>query len=153
MHTNRLLRLAVLLEEDAINPQGVKFDLELWGTDSRTGNLHPANTIIPADCQTTACAMGLAAISGIFYDEGLTWNVHHGWLVPTFNGEDGFDAALAFFELPDLRAVYHLFSPESYDQHKGKDAELAVAKRIRKLVAGGPAIDPELLQKWVEFAQ
>lgn len=147
MHTDRLLRLAVLLESDANNPAGVMFNLDTWANDAKLDHENaffytPETDVIPMDCRTMACGMGLAAISGIFYDEGLTWRINREWLIPTFKGEDGFDAAVLFFDLARGQ-VHHLFSSDYYppDLRKGKEAELEVAKRIRALVAKAQATE------------
>ena len=56
MNKKRLLKLADLLEADAKNKKGIKFDY--WAT----ANL--ADPKEPISCGTSACAMGLAALSG-----------------------------------------------------------------------------------------
>jgi hypothetical protein len=149
MNTDRLLRLADLLEANAANPTGVKFDLETWaipaGYDVHTAystGTHayaPDTETIPLDCNTVACAMGLAAISGVFKDDGLDWKISDsGWLVPVYGKFiDGFQAAEAFFDV-EYRATEHLFDASFYPdvETKGSDGELAVAQRIRDFVAG-----------------
>ncbi len=155
MNVERLIRLAELLEADAANPNGIKFALDTWGHDARLEDVSlmeyddiiklkydPNTTTIPVDCNTAACAMGLAAISGVFSADGLNWRVLHmvedgkGEFIPTMgDGIDGFAAAEHLFEIkPDV--VSQLFDPSYYDQTKGAAAELAVADRIRCLVAG-----------------
>ncbi len=81
MRTDLLLRFADLLEADANNPEGVKFDLGAWAQDSRLDLnkmspdeveqlLYPTTIeTVPVNCGTAACALGLAAISGAFKDE------------------------------------------------------------------------------------
>lgn len=162
MREDRLLKLAGLLEADANNPQGIKFDLETWtaNSDSAIGRLASpygedplraefftkakAAAKVPLDCGTTACAFGLAAISGIFADEGLTYEIQigDGYLVPMFEQRGGFDAAAAFFEIGLLDA-YKLFSSEYYSRElrKGKEGELAVADRIRTFMRTGTLVD------------
>lgn len=150
MNTVRLLKLADLLEADAANPKGVKFDLDTWASDARMIDLKwdndlieslkydPNTKIIPVSCQTAACAMGLAAISGAFKDEGLSWRINSdGWLVPTFNETESFTAAEEFFDLDGYGEAEYLFSSDRYPHadRKGQQGELAVAKRIREFVA------------------
>lgn len=154
MNVERLIRLAELLEADAVNPNGIKFALDTWGHDAKIeddgfpydgSRMHEyAKDVqsIPVDCNTAACAMGLAAISGAFAAEGLTWRILSqfengtGTLIPTLrDGTDGFSAAMRLFEIPDDAAT-QLFDPSYYDVIKGAEAELAVAGRIRAFVNG-----------------
>ena len=65
MNKRRLLKLADLLEADAENKTGVQFDLKGWG------HSHDDDTPVAVSCGTTACAMGLAVLSGAFADAGL----------------------------------------------------------------------------------
>ena len=137
MNKDRLLRLVNLLREDAANPNGAKFDLGTWGESS---DAEPR-----LSCGTTACAMGLAAISGIFKDEGLTFSVHP---EVGINGEDvndikveydhrsGFTAAALFFDISGTDARY-LFAPDSYRGSipVGKEGEELVAARIEAFIA------------------
>jgi hypothetical protein len=82
--------------------------------------------------------LGYAAISGIFKAEGLTAKTTHGRLVPMYDGRGGFDAAVAFFEVTTHQAG-QLFESGYYDPTEltGAVGELAVATRIRELVATG----------------
>jgi hypothetical protein len=139
--TDLLLKLADLLEADANNPHGVRFNLGTWITTSK-------GSAPEMSCGTQACAMGLAAISGIFKDEGLTYRRFAGsQLIPvlTKNGDffEGFVAATNLFEFPDNGPwpSYSslLFDPEYYptEGKAGREAELKVADRIRKLVNDG----------------
>lgn len=154
MRTDLLLRLADLLEADAANPKGVKFALDAWAQDARHEDpgFHSLPwakvmalkydmdiQIIPVDCNTAACAMGLAAISGAFLEEGLTWKINSyytkGVLIPCFGEAQGFDAARALFDISKV-AAEQLFDATHYEVIKGVDAELEVASRLRGLVAG-----------------
>jgi hypothetical protein len=140
METTRLLKLADLLEADAANPQGVKFDLAAWAVNlNDSGNSYDNHFVqgqdeIPVDCGTAACAFGLAAISGAFADEGLTYMIDRSNnLYPQYKEATGFDAATKFFDI-DMNTASALFEPANYDIRKGADAELEVAGRIRELV-------------------
>lgn len=156
MRTDRLLRLADLLEADANNPTGVKFDLGHWATSAEHAEALDAQEAtfdviqkkrfkegikeIPVNCNTAACAMGLAAISGAFKDEGLSWTLFQcrngtGELLPTLGTLAGFAAAARLFDI-DSNTTFNLFDPSYYDVIRGKKAELAVADRIRSLVNG-----------------
>jgi hypothetical protein len=142
MNKRRLLKLADLLEADAANKKGVKFDLNDWAKPADGRRFFEGDERVPVSCNTSACAMGLAAISGAFKRSGLKYELQENvWtggfsLVPTFNGKSGFDAAEALFEISSLTAEY-LFDSDYYAKSRGAHAELAVAARIRKLVAGG----------------
>lgn len=72
IYQKRLLKLAALLLADAKNKKGVKFDLACVTSaqfDPQKGNFGK----IEVSCGTTACAMGLAAISDAFKREGVGW--------------------------------------------------------------------------------
>lgn len=139
MNKRRLLKLAGLLEADAKNPNGVKFNLALFGEDLTKG-AKP----LGAHCGTTACAMGLAALSGAFKRQGLTYEVEHyvncdlpSDIVVICNGARHLEAAEKLFGI-DYDTAEWLFTPEHYTNKptKGATGERAVAKRIRDFVAG-----------------
>lgn len=145
MNKRRLLKLADLLEEDAANKKGVKFDLGSWATPSE--GMTFANTKeVPVDCNTSACAMGLACISGAFKREGLTYefdysHIYGGHILePNHEGNIGFAAARSLFDINDADS-YFLFDPDEYPTSKTKGAagERFVARRIRDFVAGKTA--------------
>lgn len=138
MNKARLLKLADLLETDANKKTGIKFDMGTWG---ETAGKNPK-----VSCGTRACAMGLAAISGVFKRQGLNYYVDYYEVFNTADvmigfGRDkicgGFDAAMKLFDI-DEDASQFLFNDASYEKYQqtGKRAELAVAKRIRDFVAG-----------------
>lgn len=154
LHPERLETLAVMLIADANNAKGVKFDLTQWVAPSKrspfaqNGYGYVTEPKLPAiDCGTSACAMGLAVLSGKFEPFGLKvhWFERGGIVgVPTYyvphpecNGRQGFGAAAELFGISAEDARY-LFDPDSYDDdnQKGAKAELAVAERIRYLNAG-----------------
>lgn len=136
MNKRRLLKLADLLEADAKNRQGIKFDLDIVGgaSDWMTDQYTPG-----VDCGTTACAMGLAAVSGAFKRAaGLSYKVHGFDLRPTVNGRDidYISAAIKVFSISEYEAHF-LFTPASYVcAQEGAKGERFVAKRIRDFVAG-----------------
>jgi hypothetical protein len=139
----RLLTLAKLLEKDAKNKKGLKFDMGTWGvvdTDD-DGKLLGKPGL---NCHTTACAMGLAALSGKFARQGLRYEVDYGDINMWMKGSelyqgDGIVAAKRLFSIDNDAAMW-LFggSTSCDDAHrlKGREAELKVAKRIRNYVAG-----------------
>jgi hypothetical protein len=131
MNTERLLKLADLLEADAKNKKGIKFDLGLWGF-SDDG---PASI----SCGTSACAVGLAVLSGAFKSDGLTnyYGDLSGRICPSFDDVDGFEAVERLFNISNLEANF-LFLDENYPSNKttGAVGERFVAKRIRDFVAG-----------------
>lgn len=142
MHADRLLKLAALLEADAVNPHGIKFDLGLWGSskeDIDDGVFPPPVSI---SCGTKACAMGLATLSGAFAQFGL----HNGavcehTILPAIVNvggwtSTGFNAAARLFDI-NYDEANDLFNETHYpgDQVVGHDGELMVASRIREFVA------------------
>lgn len=136
MNKRRLLKLADLLEADANNKKGIKFDLGIvggaadWDADQYTPGV---------DCGTTACAMGLAAISGAFKSAGLSYHVSGTDLGTVLNGNRVryWYAATKVFDISET-AAHFLFTPNSYDDVPitGAKGERYVAKRIRDFVAG-----------------
>ena len=144
MNKKRLLKLADLLEADAKNRRGIKFDLSTWG---ETPNIA---AFTEPSCNTTACAIGLACVSGVFKRGGLSFKVNEeGSIIPILEstvtnywGEETstleeFDAVDQFFDLEDRESTF-LFSEEEYPRakRKGAEGERFVAKRIRDFVAG-----------------
>lgn len=129
MHKQRLLKLADLLEADAENEKGIKFDLSDW-VDTAEGR-RPG-----IDCGTAACAVGLACLSPDFQAEGLSLDC----TMPTYEGLYGWTAVARFFEV-DHGEADHLFSSYRYkpEESKGAIGERAVAQRIRAFVAGTAA--------------
>lgn len=151
MNRERLLRLAGALEADATNPKGIRFDLSYWATthngvdtlDYRQAyeSFQPGDKI-PLDCGTAACAMGFAAISGIFAPDGLSYEITPCYgLVPvyqkgTLSEMSGFSAAQALFGISYHDALV-LFSSERYVDTEGADAEREVVRRLRELATTG----------------
>jgi hypothetical protein len=133
MNKRRLLKLADLLEADAANECGIKFDLGLWA--STEGNQKAPEL----NCGTTACAVGLACISGAFKRQGLTYTSEWGGIWPHFDGLREWEAVEAFFGLSASESEF-LFVDSHYYRVDlptvGAAGERAVAKRIRDFVAG-----------------
>jgi hypothetical protein len=123
MNKKRLLKLADLLEADAKNKKGVRFDLTAWAQkqDADEPTYFNAYAFSPGEkisvnCGTAACAWGLAAISGVFKRQGVEYKIYNsGFLVPTFDGKDEIDAATAFFDINTDQAWF-LFDPGEYPQ-------------------------------------
>jgi hypothetical protein len=141
----RLLKLADMLEADAKNKKGIKFDI---GTVGYTCDETTKPTL---SCGTTACAMGLAAISGKFKRAGLSYSFQENnpegvHISTTMYGTEVsyIDAAIQLFDISFLEAGL-LFSPGHYpdDKSEGAKGEREVAKRIRRLVAGKPIVKEE----------
>lgn len=142
MEDKRLLKLADMLEADAANEKGLKFDMRTWGSRAKdvSGNRNFEATSdfkrkneVAVSCDTAGCAIGLACLSGSFKRAGLSYSVSDGYVTPTYNGLRNFYAVEAFFGL-DYRDAVDLFLPESYRTRRGAKAELTVARRIRKFV-------------------
>jgi hypothetical protein len=140
VYKDRLLKLAKLLVANAKNKKGVKFDLNSWAIMEDVDVKPDTNQSVKMDCRTTACAAGLAAISGQF--KGLGYQLSAGykklWVDPTFKHYEGFDAVTAYFGL-NLEQGKRLFVPDFYPkkyQTKAK-GEKFVAERIRYFVRKG----------------
>lgn len=145
MKNTRLKRLARLLRKDAANPKGVQFNLAHWAAPAGTSVAVFAEMPmkpVPVDCGTSACAMGLAVLSGEFKKEGLRAHYRHSWrgiaMHPELNGVYDFAAAQLLFNITPGQASW-LFSPTAYplDKRKGAKGELTVARRIESLVRTG----------------
>jgi len=138
-----LSRLAALLEQNAKNKKGMRFDLGVWA--SAHGDCE-----LGLDCRTTGCAMGLAALSGEFPDlvieeeDCFFDNSHRGTMATIrYRGElEGIRAAAALFEISEVEAGW-LFLEDDYLLNdlptKGAKGERVVADRIRKFIAGTEA--------------
>lgn len=137
MHKRRLLKLADLLEANAGNKTGAKFDMSTFGDVTDADN--------PISCGTTVCAMGLAALSGAFKRTGLTAKVDREHL-PCFNvnfywkGRETspFVAAQRTFEITreDAKALFDGSLPLPNNGH-GAKAERAMAKVLRTFAKTG----------------
>lgn len=143
MNKDRLLKLADLLDADAENAKGVSFNLSSWAQKKNERGRFDSYTFQPGEvvsvnCDTAACAWGLAAISGSFKDDGVDYKIDSiNRLIPTFEGHTEFEAAEAFFDVGRLEASF-LFDPDYYPPAKlrGAVGERFVAERIRSLVDG-----------------
>lgn len=139
MNKKRLLKLADLLEADADNKKGMKFDLGTVGQP--VSGLLTEKSDVGLNCGTVGCAIGLACISGAFARAGLGFELGSFEIWPTFNGIRSFDAAATgVFGLTEEESDW-LFMPEGYDRSTptGARGERKVAKRIRDFVAGKAA--------------
>lgn len=134
MNKRRLLKLATLLEKDAANPTGAKFDLAFWA--QRPGSDLFPRQLKKLDCKTAACAVGLACLSGAFKKDGLTWKSAstENNIQPIYKGRKDFSAVDTFFGI-DRSESMRLFAARSYRVTQGAAGELAVASRIREMVA------------------
>ena len=143
MQKRRLMKLAKMLLEDAKKENGIKFDIGTVGRSSDGINPFVPKQVVALDCGTTACAMGLAAISGAFKKEGLGYKINpytlHNQIVPKWNGRalDYDQAAMKLFNITKEQANY-LFSPWTYPLDKRREAkgEREVVRRIKRVVAG-----------------
>lgn len=162
MHIERLERMRDLLRRDAANPTGVKFDLSTWAepavSDENGMRYYPLPkdvqrnaddryytaleaVKVPVSCDTMACAFGLAAISGEFAAEGLSYSFMTGdgsigTLMPTLGRHHGMTAAAHLFGIETTDAQY-FFDPECYeDTPREAEGELLVAQRIEDFING-----------------
>src|SRR3990167_5294574 len=126
MNKRRLLKLADLLEADAKNKKGIRFDMGRWGfvLDEKQ----------PLSCGTSACAMGLAALSGTFKRAGLGTKIEYRFLRFTWNGRvvNGHTAGRRLFQIKESES-FKLFGGDDR-LTEGAAAERAKAKQIRKFV-------------------
>jgi hypothetical protein len=142
MNKRRLLKLADLLEADAKNRKGIKFDLEVIaskavGRDGDYEEFEPGE-VPEINCGTAACAVGLACISGAFKHSGLSYQITGWGLEPKFVALVGWSRAeTTFFGLTEDESTF-LFREDSYPIGKTRGAvgERYVANRIRDFVAG-----------------
>jgi hypothetical protein len=129
MNKRRLLKLADLLERDARDKNGISFDMGTWGIVSNKDD--------PISCDTRACAMGLAAVSGAFKRAGLSYRVQHNGkiIMKLGNMQRPLRVAARLFKISEYQA-HELFA-RSWDLSYcgfGSAAEREVAQRIRKFV-------------------
>jgi hypothetical protein len=153
MKTELLLKLADMLEADAVKTDGLTFNMSMWAEPTNKVGVCGEKFLegiqtIPISCGTSGCAMGLAALSGQF--PGLGWRL---WgkdneFIPVFEDgsgreREGFEAAMDTFGLSYAQTI-HLFDPSSYINTRGAAAENEVADRIRDMVAKhSPVIDDD----------
>lgn len=149
MNHERLLRLADLLEADAGRVDGIKFNLGCLVQPDVNGTFLGLSKV-KLDCGTQACAVGLAALTGAFEAEGLTYTLDNGCFEPVFAGEEcEWDwAAEKLFEI-EANVVTFLFTIDGYwaedrPPMTGASAEREVAQRIRDLVAGKVDAPPRI---------
>lgn len=145
INKERLLKLAALLRKNAANPKGVKFDLDAWAMyDDRKSQVLSKGPI-PLNCNTTACAVGLAAISGLFKEEGLGYVAGAGTIIPTYGRESAWEAVNSFFGLTENQAGY-LFADVYYphDHRRSARGEIAVANRIATFVASDGSVEDKI---------
>lgn len=146
MQKRKLLELATMLEKDAKNKKGIQFDMDVVGKPSDAVDpidtiFFAPNQIVPLDCGTTACAMGLAALSGKFKKEGLSYRIRPAgeMIDPKWKGrvQDYDKVAMKLFGITIEQANY-LFSPWTYpySKKKGAKGEREVVRRIKWIVAG-----------------
>lgn len=131
INIERLERLAVLLDGYRPEPSAPDFDLAGWATTEtrRTGFLW----LRKRECGTQGCAVGLACLSGIFANEGLSLTTNASGYLPVFEGKRSWYAVEAFFGLSIKQAI-RLFQPDSYPVSRGPLAAAFVAARIRDMI-------------------
>lgn len=156
MNVERLSRLADLIERTipkmaTDDRDGFDFNMSTWGRFAHDKKPEP-------DCGTTACALGLAAISGEFADAGLMAlpvGTKHPMLpvalrIISTNGNCAMAAAQDVFDIDDDQAQF-LFLPSEYDYDAelyGPEGARTVVARIREFIASGgettaPVPDPD----------
>src|SRR5437868_5895234 len=129
MNRERLERMATLLEGYR-NVNAPRFDLQNWG-----GSRTQRRGFLLLRWHKTACAVGLACGSGVFAEDGLSYDEgEDGGLTPMFGGVEGWNAVKSFFDLNQAQAV-GLFAEHSYAVTEGEAAAQSVAKRICQMIA------------------
>ena len=145
----RLLKLADLLDKDADKANGIKFDMDIFG-EVLINEDGSAPEKAPLNCNSAGCALGLAAMSGAFAKEGLTYKVSNGWaswsnslqsraypieikLKNVKKYVTAREMAIEFFDLSPAQ-VEGLFFPSN--PKTGAKEERRVATRIRQVIAG-----------------
>lgn len=135
-YRRRLNKLADLLDADAANKKGIRFNLGLLANVS--------SVEAPISCGTQACALGLAALSGKFKKAGMRvdhFNASGGNTISIGhdNGSrvtwDWHHTAKAVFGL-SYGQVDWLFTSGAYRGNQGASTERKVAERLRKVAAG-----------------
>lgn len=134
MNKKRLLKLADLLEADAKNKKGIKFSIGTWGEAD--------GKVLSLSCNTTACALGLAALSRNFRSAGLEPRAikYETWVELGMRWKGRavrpLVAARRLFDISREDAAF-LFMPGAYSgEMHGALGERTVAKRLRDFVAG-----------------
>jgi hypothetical protein len=129
MHKNRILKLADLVEREAASKKSAKFDMTSWGFHKKAPALN---------CGTSACMMGLAAISGAFKHQGLRFDILGNDIsIRTTKGAwGGISSAVELFGITNTEAA-DLFYPDATRPNQGKRGARHHAKRLRDFVANG----------------
>ena len=128
---DRLERMVALLDKHIAQPE-INFDLRSWVMTRTERKL--SNFFRKTECNTAACAIGLALVSREFESEGL--HTAYGiveTITPAFEGATSFEAISKFFGL-NWDDTQNFFSPLRYEVHTGKEAAKAVRNRICKFI-------------------
>lgn len=104
------------------------------------GLVHDIKKPMAVDCNTTACGIGLAAISNAFKDAGLSFKFfpQQNYMAFYVDGRsmEGTQAAAEIFNITPTNADM-LFGGFGQEETTGKAAELELAARIREFVDTG----------------
>lgn len=144
IYKKRLLKLADLLIKDARNKNGIRFDLgRVVSTRfNADGSDYEPVTV---SCGTTACAMGLAAISDAFKRDGVRWEQSGSDINMSIKLRNkktiyGWDEVAAHLFGLHLYETRWLFMATSYERDNLPTTEAAgeraVAKRLKDFVSG-----------------
>lgn len=132
---DRLERMVALLDKHIAEPK-INFSLASW-VSSHTKRGGITSLFRKVECNTAACAIGLALISKEFEPEGM--RITHETIgnstgiTPLYDGKKSYAAVAKLFGISYETAVA-FFSPNSYDEYRGIEAALAVRNRICKFV-------------------
>lgn len=143
MNIENLKTLHDLLVADANNRRGMKFDLNILsdydGTRSWWELFTFQSSSVKLNCNTTGCAMGLAAMSKAFpeltylVDETNQFRVVYQGYRSTY-----IHAGAKLFDIDPATAAV-LFTPDAYPAklREGAAAELECARRVKELIDDG----------------
>lgn len=135
MNKQALLKGAKMLDENARNFEGVRFDLYFWG--------HVHNRRKKLSCSTSACAMGLFALSREFKrlkarilatgSVMIVWGKNSD---PDYT-TSGIAAATALFDIPRSHAEALFIGISLPNFGRGAKAERGLARGLRAYVRSG----------------
>lgn len=134
LRKDRLMTLVNILRADAKNKKGLRFDLKQWGS------VRNVLGTLAMDCGTQGCALGAAALSGVFAKDGLDYE--RGCVSIRFiwrgRHRGAIDTAMELFGI-SYEAANYLFLPSYYKRGPitGAKGERRVANRIAAFVRSG----------------
>ena len=133
MHIERLTKMVELLERPATSYSVRKFNLDTWFEpwifDAEISFPYLETLNPDGDCGT----IGLAALDPWFQAQGLSIGSNFD---PEFEGDEGLNAVVQFFNLASLSDAEYVFEAISYSA-ESKTTRQQVADRIKSFIAEG----------------